>query len=191
MIWKQNYSDPCDWIKWTVQQNTEKIRARSKNERLCSTQRCNPVQGSPIAIIGGSGFGFDALLFLFRMIISSSREVWIENIVSYWTLECQLYFVLTYSIRVRSITQDNWKSVQPSIKLKSFRFVNLITMRHNGATLPDIVGDEAWVKFDNQLKSKRACKLPKWFFKDKTIKLGPDTNGTHFCKVWRNSQIEQ
>ena len=50
-------------------------------------------------------------------------------------------------------------------------------MRHNGATLPDIVGDEAWVKFDNQLKSKRACKLPNWFFKDKTIKLGPDDNG--------------
>ena len=177
MIWKQNYSDPCDWIKWTVQQNTEKIRTRSKNERLCSTQRCNPVQGSPIAIIGGSGFGLDALLFHSRMIISSSREVWIENIVSYWTLECQLFFVLTCSIRIRSITQDNWKSVQPGIKLKSFRFVNLITMRHNGATLPDIVGDEAWVKFDNQLKSKRACKLPNWFFKDKTIKLGPDDNG--------------
>ena len=184
MIWKQNYSDPCDWIKWTVQQNTEKIRARSKNERLCSTQRCNPVQGSPIAIIGGSGFGFDALLFLSRMIISSSREVWIENIVSYWTLECQLSFVLTYSIRIRSITQDNWKSVQPSIKLKSFRFVNLITMRHNGATLPDIVGDEAWVKFDNQLKSKRACKLPNWFFKDKTIKLGPDDNGMKGLKFF-------
>ena len=62
-------------------------------------------------------------------------------------------------------------------------FVNLITMRHNETTLSDVIGDKAWIIFENQLKSKTACKLPVWFFKDKTIKLGPDTNGTHFCKV--------
>ena len=59
-------------------------------------------------------------------------------------------------------------------------------MRHNGATLPDVIGDEAWVKFDNQLKSKRACKLPSWFFNDKTIKLGPDDNGGLLSKFYQN-----
>ena len=62
-------------------------------------------------------------------------------------------------------------------------------MRHNGATLPDVIGDEAWVKFDNQLKSKRACKLPSWFFNDKTIKLGPVDNGRLLLKFDKNFKI--
>ena len=65
-------------------------------------------------------------------------------------------------------------------QLGSYRFVNLITMRHKGNILPDIVGDEAWDKFETHVRNNRACKMPSWFLGDKTIRLGPDDKGIVF-----------
>ena len=50
-------------------------------------------------------------------------------------------------------------------------------MRHKGNILPDIVGDEAWEKFETHVRNNRACKMPTWFLSDKSIRLGPDDKG--------------
>ena len=71
-------------------------------------------------------------------------------------------------------------SSEDASSLRQLRFVNLITMRHKNATLPDMIGDERWAQWEAQLRSKRACRLPQWFFAQKRIRLGPDAKGTLF-----------
>ena len=64
--------------------------------------------------------------------------------------------------------------------LEKFRFVNLVTMHHKGARLPDMVGEEAWNKYQNLVRKKSACRLPDWFLAKRTIKLLPDESGRNF-----------